>query len=72
MIAARSTRSGIMNRPLQRLHAADGAPQNQAQAADAKRVEQLRLGPDVVANRDQWKVRTVDKARFGIDGARSG
>ena len=59
---------GMEDRPVQRLHAADGAAQHKAEAADAERIEQARLRTDVVANADQRKIRPVDFACFGIDG----
>ena len=44
---------GMEDGPIQRLHAADGAAEDQAQAADAERIEQSGLGADVVADGDE-------------------
>ncbi len=57
---------GMKDRPLQRLHAADGAAQHQPQFADAQRVEQPRLRPHIVANAYQRKIRPVNFACFRI------
>ena len=56
--------------PIQGLHAADGAAQHQAQLADSQRVQQLRLGPHIVADGDQRKVRPIGFAGLRIHRAR--
>ena len=44
-------------------------PSTSRRLADAERIEQPRLRPHVVADGDQRKIRPVDFACFGIDGA---
>ena len=72
MMAARSTRSGNVHGPFERLHAADGAAENEPETADAEGVEKARLGVDVVADGDERKIGAVDQAGFRIDGAGAG
>ena len=57
----------IVNGPFQGLHAADGAAQDQAQLPDAQRIQQPRLRPHIVADRDQRKVRAVNLARLRVN-----
>ncbi len=47
---ARSTRSGVVDGPIQGLHAADGAAQNQPQPPNSHRIQKPSLRPDVVAD----------------------
>ena len=63
--SARSTRSGIVNGPLERLHAPDGTAKDKPQSPDAERVEKMGLGPDIVANGNERKVGTVTKPVSG-------
>src|SRR5581483_5116477 len=57
----------VKDSPFKGLHAADRAAQNQPQTADAERVKKLRLGADVVADRDEGKVGAVAFTGGGID-----
>ena len=71
MISRALHAAGVVNGPIQRLHAADGAAQNQPQPANAQRVQQPGLRTDVVADRNQRKVRAVDVACFRVHRPRA-
>ena len=65
-----STRLREIDRPLERLHAADGAANDQLYAGDSQEPEQLVLRAHHVADGDQGKAGAVLFAGLRIDGAR--
>jgi hypothetical protein len=56
-----------MDGPIEGLHAADGAAEDEAELVDAERIEELSLGADVVGDGDEGEIRTIDFAGVGVD-----
>ena len=63
---------GVVHRPLQRLHAANGCANRGAQVRYSEFVEDMRLGPDNIANADEREVRSIWLAGSGIDRGGAG
>jgi hypothetical protein len=62
----------VLQRPRQRLHAAEAAAHHAREGLDAERVEQHGLGVDPVFDRDHREVGAVDAAGGGVDVHRAG
>ena len=63
---------GLMDRPIQGLHAPDRTAQDQPEPPNAKRIQQLCLSPDVIPDRNQGKIRSVDEPGLRVHRARPG
>ena len=62
---------GVLQRPGQRLHAAQAAAHHRGQGLNAHGVEQARLGIDPVFDRDHRKIGAVNLLRVRVDLHRS-
>ena len=62
----------IEDGPIEGLHAADGAAEDETEFANAERVKQEGLGADVVADGNEGKVGAVGVAGFRVDRLRPG
>ena len=62
----------VIDRPLDHLHAADGAADDEFDPLDSQELQQMALRPNDIGDRNQRKIPAVGPSGFGIDGRGSG
>ena len=62
----------VLQRPAQRLHAAQRAAHHRCQGCDSQCIEQARLGVDPVFHRNDREISPIDAPRVGVDVHRTG